>query len=520
LPKIQAVKQRIPPMPSGRAGGIWACFTEAIGLLHASPKSISIKLFVCLSAWLALAPSVFAQLSLESRSAPRNTGISSAFLERQRSLERENQRKLQKELPISQKFRLDYGGWYNFYFFLFDDGFNSSRTLRQHELRLWASFSADQGVHKGYVRGRFEFEDFNPGDNFDPNDEDDGEGPELERGWYVFDLAQALRVYEGMDIPWEMKVKLGRDLVYIGTGYAIDVPLDHIMIQGEFLDFQTTYILGQTPLWTENIDRSDPVEDRSERIFHIIEQKYVGWDNHEPFWYIAWQDDRTTESPNAPFQNYEYDSRYIGFGSTGELVENLRYSTEWVFERGDSYGDRRFLHTNEIDAWAFDHRFDYIFRTPYQPVVSLEYMFASGDPNRLGSPTNAEGGNTFDFTDNSFVGFGFRDTGIAFSPRLSNIHIWRMGGSFRPFPNKEALRNMEVGTDWYLYWKNRSSAAVSDPLANQQSGYLGWEMDYYTNWRITNDLAWTARFGMFFPGSAFEDQTTRTFLLTGLTWSF
>ena len=45
-------------------------------------------------------------------------------------------------------------------------------------------------------------------------------------------------------------------------------------------------------------------------------------------------------------------------------------------------------------------------------------------------------------------------------------------------------------------------------------------MDYYTNWRITSDLAWTARFGVFFPGSAFEDQTTRTFLLTGLTWSF
>lgn len=461
----------------------------------------------------------FAQLSIESRSAAPS-GISSAFLERQRSLERENQRKLQESLPMAQKFRVDYGGWYNFYFFLFDDGFNSSRTLRQHELRMWASFSADQGVHRGYVRGRFEVEDWNPGDNFDPWDEDDGEGPELERGWYVFDLAQALRVYEGKDVPWELKVKAGRDLVYIGTGYAIDIPLDHVMIQGELFNLQTSYIVGQTPYWTENIDRSRPVSDHSERIFHIIEQRYVGWDNHEPFWYIAWQDDRTKENPNTWLQNYEYDSRYVGFGSTGELVDNLRYSTEWVFERGDSYGDRRFLHTNEIHAWGFDHRLDYIFRHPNEPVISLEYMFASGDSDRLGSPTNAEGGNTRDYTDNSFVGFGFRDTGISLSPRLSNIHIWRLGGSFKPFPEKESLKHLELGTDWYLYWKNHRAGAISDPLANRQSGYVGWEMDYYANWRITNDLSWTTRLGTFFPGKSFEDQTTRTFLLTGITWSF
>ena len=65
-----------------------------------------------------------------------------------------------------------------------------------------------------------------------------------------------------------------------------------------------------------------------------------------------------------------------------------------------------------------------------------------------------------------------------------------------------------------------SVAAVSDVLADERSGYLGWEMDYYANYRIFSDLSWTVRFGTFFPGSAFSDQTTRTFLLTGVTWSF
>jgi hypothetical protein len=118
------------------------------------------------------------------------------------------------------------------------------------------------------------------------------------------------------------------------------------------------------------------------------------------------------------------------------------------------------------------------------------------------------------------VGFGYRDTGLSFAPRLSNVHIWRLGGSFVPIEDRTGLEELELGTDWFLYWKNKSDGAVSDVTARRQAGYLGWEMDYFANWRITSDLSWTARLGVFFPGSAFEDRTTRTFFLVGVTWSF
>ncbi len=462
-------------------------------------------------------PHVSAQISL-NEPAPR-TGLGSAFLERQRALERENQRKLQEALPASQKFRVDYGGWFNSYFFLFDDGFESSRTLRQNELRLWASFSADEGIHEGYVRMRATYNDWNHGDGFTRN-EDDLNGPNLERGWYQFDIAKALRRDERLELPIELRFKIGRDLVYVGTGYAIDLPLDHVMIQGEVLNIETSYIAGRTPASTENIDRSRSVADHSNRVFHIIESRYKGFDSHEPFVYIAWQDDHTSEDPPDLLQQYRYDSRYIGFGSTGELVENLRYSSEWVIERGRSYNHQRFINRSEVKAWGFDHRLDYYFRHRMKPVISVEWMFASGDADRLGSPTNAKGGNRDDHTDHGFNGFGFRDTGLSLAPTLSNVHVWRAGGSFRPFPDSKATKDLELGTDTYVYWKHHRDAAVSDPLADTPSGYLGWEMDYYANWRITSDLAWTVRFGSFFPGKAFSDQTTRTFLLTGLTWSF
>lgn len=448
-----------------------------------------------------------------------NSGPSQQFLEQQRALNRENDQRVQQDLPPGQKFLVDYGGWFNSYFFLFDDGIESSRTLRQNEVRVWASLTADRGIHNGYIRVRTTYFDWNHGDSYTPN-EDDLYGPNLERGWYEFDLAKALRLYEQSQTSMELKVKGGRDLIMIGTGYAIDLPLDHIRVQGEWMNFETTFIYGRTPSSTPNIDRSRPVQDHSDRDFFIVEHRYKGWDRHEPFAYVAVQRDHTSEDPPDYLQNFEYDSQYVGWGSTGELIDNLRYGTEWVLERGTSYGDKMYLHTDEIKAWAFDHRLDYFIRHKTKPVISGEYMFASGDPNRLGSPTNAEGGNTGDNVDNSFVGFGFRDTGISFAPSLSNLHAWRLGGTFRPLPDIEFTKDLELGTDFFLYWKNHRDAAVSDSTADLQSGYLGWEVDHYANYRIFSDLSWTVRFGTFFPGSAFSDQTTRTFFLTGVTWSF
>lgn len=499
-----------PMRAADPAGGVLG--QEAVTALPVANNRVLLSVCVALALAAAMSGEVFAQLGLDS-------GGSDSFLGRQRALERENERKLQRDLPLSQKFLVDWGGWYNAYLFLFDDGIESSRTLRQNDLRLWASFTADRGIHQGYARLRMSYLDWNAGDSFTSN-EDDLEGPNLERGWYQFDIGRAIRGYGGHDFPLELKLKIGRDLVYVGTGYAIDLPLDHVRLQTEWHSLETTFTVGKTPASTENIDRSRSVSDHSDRNFWIVEQRYKGLDNHEPFFYIAWQDDNTSEDPPDYLQKYRYSSRYIGLGSTGEVFENMRYSTEWVVERGRSFGNQRFLRHDTIKAWGFDHRLDYFFRHKTKPVLSLEYMFASGDANRLGSPTNAPGGNRNDFVDRSFIGFGFRDTGISFSPRLSNIHVWRLGGSFRPLPEVEAVKDLELGSDWYFYAKNRSGAAVSDGLADRQSGYLGWEMDYYANYRILSDLSWTVRFGAFFPGKAFTDRTTRTFLLTGITWSF
>jgi hypothetical protein len=443
-----------------------------------------------------------------------------AFVNQQRLIEHEIRMQLDKELTIEQRALLDYGGSYNFFLFMNDDGVNSSRTLRRNDLRLWARTSVDEGTHEGYVRARTSYLDFNHGDGF-YGDEDSAEKPRLERGFYQFSLRKAMKAYGHQQVSYDLRAAVGRQYIELGTGYAISLPMDAVTVTGELAGFQVMGLFANSVRSLADIDQSRLGWGDMDRNFYAVEVRYLNLRQHQPFFYAAWNDDRNGWNILDWQQGHEYNSRYFGFGSTGALVgNNLYYSTEWVFEKGTSFGDQRFLYRDHIDAWAWDVEVDYMMPAPMKPRLSAEYMFASGDPDRLGSPMNARGGNRVDHEDSSFVGFGFRDTGMTLAPRLSNIHIWRFGASFFPLEKMEFFKDLQLGTDWFIYCKHHSVAAISDPLADQPDGFLGWEMDYFANWRLTSDLSWTIRYGLFFPGEAYSDESCRYFFLTGLTWSF
>lgn len=441
-----------------------------------------------------------------------------SFVNRQRAVEERIRRQFEQELGDTRRTLLDWGGWYNSYVFVFDDGVDSSRTFRRHDLRLWGRLVLDNRTHELYARTRLSLLDFNSGDSYD-GDDDDVEGPNLERGYYRFDLARAARAYAGSRVEYDLVVKVGRDLVQFGLGLALATPLDHISVQGAYRAFELTGFAGRTVGSTQDFDLSRSAK-RTRRDLFGAQLKYVGLQRHEPFLYAFWQRDRNSEAAFSPFQKFDYDSFYIGAGSSGELAKGLRYTAELVYETGESVGHGQFLRDNDIRAWAAQTQLEYLFPGKRKARASIEYLFGSGDPDRFASPVNTVGGNLGDSEDTSFIGFGYHDTGLSFAPRYSNLHMWRAGASCYPWPNHDRLKRFEVGTDWYVFYKHHASAAVSDPTATVQSGYLGWEMDYYANWQLSADLAWTARLGVFFPGGAFLDRTTRTFLLVGMTWSF
>lgn len=455
-----------------------------------------------------------------------------SYINQQRYLEEQIRLQFDESLPYSQKLLFDWGGWYGINFILTDDGYNSSRTLRRHDFRLWGSINIDDGIHRGYVRMKMLYDDFNPGDSYTGN-EDDLIGPNLDRGWYRFDFTKAISKYTELTLPFEAAVKLGRSYTIIGTGLALSDVLDGIFIEGKIGEFDINAIFAKFPHSRRDLDSSRPNYTNTRRYFYGIEVVYNGLENHKPFFYYLWQRDKMHDSdPSMYIISWDYDSEYLGFGSTGQITPYVRYSAELVYESGRTYGypdvndpyqyaNARY-HRDDISAWAWDILLEYIPPRKNQLHLSIEYIFATGDPDRVYSPTNTYVGNEAWTKDLSFNGFGYRDTGLVLFPNITNIHIWRLGASTYPFDESgsEILKNLEIGTNWFLYHKHRSKAAISDTLATVQSGYIGWEMDYFLNWRITSDFAWTARYGVFFPGKAYEDKTTRTFFLAGFIWSF
>jgi hypothetical protein len=440
-----------------------------------------------------------------------------SLLQQQRTIDEKLDQQRKELAPLDTFSDWQWGGWLEYYIFHFQDGVQSQRVFQRPGLVLWTRLNLDGGAHQIFARMRLTFEYYNPGDEYVR--QQDWVGPNLDRGWYQIDVGRALRLTEPAD-PFQLRVRTGRQEVQLGTGYTLDMPLDAVTIDTQVYDFRVIGLIGKTIASYPNIDRSLPVYDHSNRHFLGVQIQYEGLQNHRPFVYALWNNDRTDERPKNPYQNYSYDTRYFGVGSRGSLAHNLNYWTEWVFEAGRSYGDGQIREQDKVHAWGWDVGIEYLWDRPMHPFVVGEYMFASGDSGRLFSPTNAAGGNRGDSRDTSFVGFGYRDTGIAAAPTRSNIHIWRAGGGLKPLEQVEFCRELEVGTDWFLYHKHHRRGAISDPTAQQFSGYVGWEMDYYINWRFASDLSWTIRWGAFFPGDAFQDRSMRNFLFTGVTWSF
>lgn len=418
--------------------------------------------------------------------------------------------------PLNSLVDWQWGGWIDYYFFHIDDGVQSQRVLQRPGLAVWTRLRVDN-AHEVFARMRLNFSYYNPGDEIDR--QQDWIGPNFDRLYYQVDVGKALKLTPDGG-PIGARLRVGRQDVRFGTGLALDLPLDAITLETRLGDLRVEGLLGKTIGSYPNIDRSAPVDSHSARRMFGIQLRYTGIDRHEPFAYAFWNDDYTDERPKDRLQNYGYDTVYVGFGSRGQIVERLNYWTEGVIEAGRSFGDGNFVRQDYVQAFAIDAGVEWLIPGPMRKRVAFEYLFASGDSDRIFSPTNAAGGNRYNRKDTSFNAFGFRDTGIALAPALSNLHVFKLGGSLTPFEKVELLRDFEVGTNWFLYHKHHSRGAISDSTADMFQGFVGWEMDYFLNWRIMSDLSWTIRYGMFFPGDAFSDRDMRGVLFTGITWSF
>lgn len=450
-------------------------------------------------------------------------------------IQREQRVLVNPEVPPGQRALFDYGGYLGLNFFAIDDLQQQTHILRQYDLVGYGRLNIDN-AHEFFLRARTSYRDWNSGDSFDGNG-DELIDPTVEQAFYRFDLARYMGAYRGRDLGRNNLVfQGGRQFIYWGNGLVFADRLDGALVDLTFGDLTFEALAGATPNDNVDIDPSRPDFDQdTQRNFYGGMLSYqLG--RHRPFVYFLAQEDKNENEflrTDDGVTRFRYDSQYFGIGSTGSIGDRFLYGLEVAYETGEGLSRSQFPSDDpndpflpqteeEIEAWAFDARLDYLFASPRRTRLSTELIVASGDNDRLHS-TNTVDGNQPGTDDESFNAFGLLNTGLAFSPAVSNLITYRIGASTFPFPESRQLRRFQIGTDLLVFAKFEKDAPIDEPTKEDER-YLGFEPDLYINWQITSDITLALRYGVFFPGSAIDDGDAddhpRHFFFTGVTFAF
>lgn len=453
-----------------------------------------------------------------------------AELERfERQLEqinRDTRLRVDQRIPAAQRTLFDYGGYLSLNYLSLDDQNGNTHGLRQYDLVGYAHLNLD-GVHEFYASVRGSYRDFNSGDVF--GDEGSGWRGDLDRAYYRFDYQRYASAYKGEKIDYNLIFTGGRQLVYWGNGLTLSQVVDSALVDVEYGPVTVELLAGITPRRTVDFDSSRPhFEDNTFRGFYgVLASARAG--AHKPYAYALFQQDYNhsySSTLGLITTRFDYNSYYLGIGSTGSLTDRLAYGVEAVYEGGttlsNSFDAETFFPATQqkdhIQAWAADARLDYLFNDARHTRLSFEAILASGDTDRANS-SNTFGGNKAGTKDHAFNAFGLLNTGLAFSPSVSNLAALRLGASTFPFPDSARFGRLQVGTDFFVFNKMREAGGIDETTSAGR--YLGVEPDVYLNWQMTSDVTLVLRYGVFFPNDdVIQNGDARQFFFGGITFAF
>lgn len=422
------------------------------------------------------------------------------FLEEERRRLMDERWRAQEELR--QPLLWDAGGWLHSEFIHLDDPpEKEERTLRYEDLRLWAELRIERRW-TAYVRLQAEYTDFNSGDQFEGNDDDEFR-LHVDQAWLEADFST-----DGDGLT----LKLGKEFLSMGRGLLLNDVYYAALGSWSSGPWSARAFAAHTIVHEDDLDLSRPHADDSRRAFAGLEAIYVLSGSHRAYVMALVERDLNEEDPEVATVDWGYDAAYVGGGARGAVVGRLGYQLEGVYEFGKSVAGGS-TQEESIGAFALVATLEYGFGGSLSPYLAAEYMFGTGDVDR-GSVTDGALGNKPGTDDEGFLAFGYVQTGFSLFPRLSNLHIVRFGGSIKPFSA------FEVGSYIYLYRKDEADAPISDPRSYLEDEEVGSEIDLFLRWRLLSDVGISANFGRFMPGDAYEDDDPRNFVSAGLTYSF
>lgn len=442
-------------------------------------------------------------------------------------IQRQNRLRVDESIAPGERALFDYGAYATFSYLTLDDSVGKSHVLRQYELVGYARLNIDN-VHEFYLRGRTVYDDFNDGDSFDGRG-DDWVSPYADRFHYRFDLNRWQSAYGKPATEHNLVFQAGRQIVTWGNGLTLSELLDGAIVRvsrGAF-DLDLVAAVTYDDVTDFDISRPDFRDDTHRGVFGAMATIGVG--EHRLFAYGLLQRDYNGDETlvaGGVTTHFDYNSHYLGIGAGGNLGDGFLYGVELVYEGGttlsNSFDPADFSQVrqteDDICAFAMNARLEYLLADPNNTRFGVELILATGDSDRLATNTTV-GGNQPGTDDRAFNSLGLLNTGLAFAPTVSNLAMLRAGVSTHPLAGHSAMSRFQIGGDVFVFGKFDRNAPIDEPTSNDR--FLGTEFDLFLNWQITSDVALSVRYGVFFPGSAIEgDSSPRNFFYTGVTYAF
>lgn len=428
-------------------------------------------------------------------------------------------------LSLEERSVLDVGGNLSFQAVFLKDANQNSRRLLQPEASIYARGSID-GAHSAFFRATAAYRDYSPGDSFDGRGDRLAE-PVPDRYWYEFDLRRAVESGAQQEMAGNFNIRVGRQFVDWGSGLALSETLYAAKPTFEFdRTLRLEGLAGITPDHTPDFDTSrESYDEKTRRTYFGARLVYRDPSANEYYVSYLYSGDnynRTRSRPPIVFTDAQFDhtSHFISVGANLSLSDNVLMVGEGVLQLGTTFSDplRGIQTRDSIGAGAGRLQTTYLFRDEMRSRMELEFLVGTGDDDRL-SPTDTVGGNASGTTDHAFNSLGFANTGLAFAGGLGNLWSTRLGYSFEPFVDLGATSALQLGIDGFLFNKVSTRAPIDEQTNNHR--FLGGELDVYVNYRITSDLALSARYGVFFPGAGIESsRRSRDFALVSVVFSF
>ncbi len=444
--------------------------------------------------------------------------------------------------PISERLTIDFGGTFRYAYNIIDTAQSQEQFQQTFDLRLFTSIELD-GAHRFYGRLRFMYNEwnFNGTRPSGPDYQEEGwQDPIGELYWYEFNLGGMIQAQTGARPEYDFTAKVGRQYVIWGQGAALSTYMYAGIFDFSWKDLKLTTIIGQTAGHdTIDWDISRPGFDTdTHRLYYGGKLEYSGLPGHRPYAYLLAQKD-LNEGQIAYLPpgvgtiptTFNYNSSYVGLGSTGALGADLVYRAEVMYEYGTTLSDP-FPHgggvvplaqdPTQISAAAGVGGLTWLARDVHDTRVDVQLVAGTGSTNRLDSGSTF-GGIAPNHVDTSFNSLGYVNTGLVLSPDFANLLAPSIGLSTTPFRGGGHFDGMRLGVTGFMFNRIDSDAPLSFVTVPGGSNYVGSEVDFSVEWRLLSDLDVNVRYGIFLPNTSvfFPGQGgARDFVYAGATYAF